>query len=616
MLGALYAFGKDGTDQWSDGVVAMGRLLTRLVPEDAFDQQPIVSGRYTVVADARLDDREGLARDLGLRATDAAVMSDAAMLAAALEKWGPACLERLVGVFALAAWDARERVLLLARDPFGQRPLVYHHGGGVTAFSSLPRGLHALAQVPPAPDAESLAEFLAGVPPTTARTYFDGVLRVLPGHYCEFSAAGERTVRYWNPSTRPLRLSSHQDYVEGMRHHLDVAVASQLRRASGAVGAHLSGGLDSAAVATTAARLLAATGERLLAFTSVPREDFHAPDSRFFFSDEGPRAAATAALHSNIDHLLVRADRSPVADLDEIYRMYGEPHGNLSNCAWIHAIYDAARQRGVSVLLLGVLGNTTISYGGGALLPELVMAGRLPQWWRIARRIVRRRTMNWGGVLMNSFGPWFPPRLWLWGEKLGRRSALPRSRWSPLRLAVWRETMASAFAREEYFDLHGRPSLTRPLEMGGDDGAVNKGVLGAWGIDCRDPTADQRLARFSFSVPNEQFLYDGEAKALIKHALADRVAPIALAGNKKGFQAADWYIGLSQSTSQLSDELERIEEFEPASKLIDVERLRNLVNSWPTEGWDRDDVRADYRSALLHAISGAHFLRKASGSNR
>src|SRR5450755_3677481 len=78
ILGALQPYGRDRSDSWSDGVVGLGSRLTRLVPEDAFDRQPIVSegGRYAIVADARIDDRESLSLDLGLRAGDSAEMSD------------------------------------------------------------------------------------------------------------------------------------------------------------------------------------------------------------------------------------------------------------------------------------------------------------------------------------------------------------------------------------------------------------------------------------------------------------------------------------------------------------------------------------------------------------
>jgi len=88
---------------------------------------------------------------------------------------------------------------------------------------------------------------------------------------------------------------------------LDQSVKCRLRGVND-VGAHLSGGLDSSAVAATAARLLAPSGGRVIAFTAVPREGYDGPVPRHRFADEGHHAAATAALYPNMEHVLVRSE--------------------------------------------------------------------------------------------------------------------------------------------------------------------------------------------------------------------------------------------------------------------------------------------------------------------
>ena len=66
---------------------------------------------------------------------------------------------------------------------------------------------------------------------------------------------------------------------------------------------------------------------------------------------------------------------------------------------------------------------------------------------------------------------------------------------------------------------------------------------------------------------------------------------------------------------RLKAEVEAIELQPQTRELIDVERLQNLVDNWPTDGWDREDVIADYRLSLLRAVSVANFVRRASGAN-
>jgi len=139
-------------------------------------------------------------------------LSDAAILLAAVERWGESCVEKLIGDYAFALWDGAQRRLFLARDPIGQRPLHYHRGNSFFAFASMPKGLHALAAVPYAPDEDGIAEYLLLMPPTGTRTYFRDIERVLPGHIVTVSGHGLSARRHWQPKIRPLRLRQTEEY--------------------------------------------------------------------------------------------------------------------------------------------------------------------------------------------------------------------------------------------------------------------------------------------------------------------------------------------------------------------------------------------------------------------
>ena len=260
---------------WSSGTIALGRRLMRLLPEDDFDNQPLCGqgGSVVLVADVRLDNRDELVRALNIFSTRARLLSDADVLLAALERWDEACLERLVGDYAFIRWDSARRQLLLARDPLGQRPLHYHHGTRFFAVASMPKGLHALPEVPYAPDQERTAEWLASVPRSGTKSYFSSVERVEPGHVVSVTPNGVRARRFWLPRRHAISLRGPLEYAEALRERLDDAVRCRLRGARD-VAAHLSGGLDSSAVSATAARLLAPSGGRVVAFTAVPREGY------------------------------------------------------------------------------------------------------------------------------------------------------------------------------------------------------------------------------------------------------------------------------------------------------------------------------------------------------
>jgi asparagine synthase (glutamine-hydrolysing) len=176
-------------------------------------------------------------------------------------------------------------------------------------------------------------------------------------------------------------------------------------------------------------------------------------------------------------------------------------------------------------------------------------------------------------------------------------------------------------ARARGLDLSYRPRRdpveTRLWVLGRVDmGNYNKGTLGGWGIDSRDPTADRRLIEFCLAVPADQFLRDGVPRALARTAFADRLPAALLAERRKGYQAADWHEGLSAARGELAEELERIAECPEARSTLDTDRLKRLTAEWPTSGWDSVAAMQLYRQALLRGVSVGHFLRKASGSNR
>ena len=390
MLGPLQMYGPDAGDSWSDGDVALGRRLYRILPEDDFDRQPLIGGSgAVVVADARVDNRAELARELGLNAARLAETSNAELILRAYERWGTEAFDRICGPFACAIWTPARRRLVLAKDAVGMQPLYYHRAPGLFAFASMPKGLHALPEIPYAPDEEKIAEFLMLTPDHGAETFFKGVEKVEAGSFVVVEPTALRIDRYWSPPRATLRLASAEDYAEALREKLDQAVASCLRGERD-VAAHLSAGMDSSAVAATAARLLAPGGGRVQAFTAVPRKGYVDTARKPRLIDEGPLAAATARLYPNLEHVLIRTGgRSPLQSLDRNFQLYERPILNLCNTVWFDAISDAVRDRGLRVLLTGSMGNLTLSYNGAELLPELVRSGRLLRWFGEARGLHR-----------------------------------------------------------------------------------------------------------------------------------------------------------------------------------------------------------------------------------
>lgn len=614
MIAAQSAYGSHESTGQLDRLAVAARLHP-LLPEDRFDRQPLVGGdgRLLLVADVRLDNRSELTGALGIGPAEASALADSALLLRALERWGEKTVERLLGDFAFALFDSSEGSLLLARDPLGQRPLFLHRGAGFVAFSSMPAGLHALDSVARRADEASLVRYLGSLPLAGPASFYAGVERVEPGHVVTVTPSGTARHRYWRPRRRALRLGGFEDYVEAYRSELDAAVGRRLRGAGRLVAAHLSGGWDSNAVAATAARLMAGSGGRVAAFTHIPRNEVGAGAPSNRFADEGGLAAATARLHPNMDHsILPSSGRSPLADLDRYAALFGRPVFNLCNHVWLSEIRSAASASGARVLLSGEIGNWTISAAPNSLLADFLREGRWRDWSRAASGLVRSGRARWRGVAASSFGPWIPTALW---RRLASLSSSGADPWSTdpvhpaLRAAVAEEQAATRIGAAA----GPKTSFDEAAEalMAMDWGDYRKGILGGWGLDKRDPTADVRLIDFCLSLPLDMLMKDGLRRPLARAALADRVAPAVLDERRKGYQSADWHVGLTGDRAAAERLLDEMAADATASRLVDVAGLRALVRDWPAGGWDDPRIIARYRIGLLKGLTAGHFVLAA-----
>lgn len=623
MLAAQRIYGPDGDAVWDGGDVAIGRSIFEVLPEDAYDRGPRVceQSRYRLVGDVRLDNREELADALGIDAGVAARLPDAAFLLHAWEKWEESAFDWLYGDYAFALWDDARQRLILARDFLGYRPLHYHLGDGYVAFASMPKGLHALPEIPYAPDQIRVAEQLAMLPEAGPRSFFEGIMRVESGHYAVIDSAGVRQHRHWKPTPESVGVWQGDDPVAALREELDRAVRVRLRGAGNSVATHLSAGLDSSAVTATAAREMARSGGSVVAFTAVPRHGYAGPVPAGRIGDEGVLAALTAAYHPNIEHVRIAGAQGSLSERwDKAFYLLDRPLLNPSNDLWNHAIDAAANRRGLRVLLTGEMGNITISYDGIQLLPELVRKRAWARLWREGRALVGKRQARWRGVLASAFGPWMPSRMWRALNRWQRQTDFAIETYTAIRTDRMAALDLEARARERGTDLSYRPRRnafeSRLWWLGRvDRGNFHHAALAGERIDQRDPTSDRRLIEFCLSLPTEFFLNAGIKRALGLQALADRLPAAVLEQRHRGYQAADWHESITAQRAELVADLQRLEDLPAASELLDLPRLQALLAALPEEGWEQRTVVERYRFQLLRGAATGHFLRKASRTN-
>jgi asparagine synthase (glutamine-hydrolysing) len=331
------------------------------------------SSGAVLVGDVRLYDRPLLSAE-----DQAEGKAPQALVAAALDRYGRKALEGLRGDFAFADWNTRKRELLLARDAMGVRPLVFHFvPGRFVAFASFPRALHASGLLGRQLDAGAVIRHMLGVS-RRAETLFSGVEPVIPGTSLSFSSSSRSLISYWQP-VATYSFASPQAGAAALGEAVQEAVR-QCVAGSGPVAAHLSGGLDSSAVAVLAARAILPAGRRLLACSFLDRRDDESP-----LTGERPYVEAVLRREPGMEWMAIAPGSStlPAPNAD---RILPESLDSAEDAVCAHA----ARQ-GAEIILSGWGGDEAATFNGRGALAEAFLTLR---WRYLARELRAMRTQR------------------------------------------------------------------------------------------------------------------------------------------------------------------------------------------------------------------------------
>jgi asparagine synthase (glutamine-hydrolysing) len=255
---ALSHRGPDGQRQWiSDDLrVGLGHARLSIIDLTTGDQ-PIASedGQTRIIVNGEFYGYEAIQRELEAKGHRLRTRSDSEIALHLFEDYGVQCLHRLRGEFAIVLWDARRRTIFAARDRFGIKPLFYAWHRNTLYFASEAKALFA-AGVPARWDEEAVLQSIAAGG-HQARTLFEGVHQIPPGHYMLATEQHVQVSQYWDfnypPKAQSLPNRPDTDYAAEFRHVLEEAVRIRLR-ADVPVGVYLSGGLDSCSALGLAAR--------------------------------------------------------------------------------------------------------------------------------------------------------------------------------------------------------------------------------------------------------------------------------------------------------------------------------------------------------------------------
>ncbi len=252
--------GPDHGGSWSDGSLGFGHRRLAIIDLSIRSNQPMVDpelGLALVFNGAIYNYRE-LRQELVAQGYRFFSDGDTEVILKAWHRWGEGCVERLQGMFAFALWDLGRRVLFLARDRFGVKPLYWTRDGNRFRFASSSQALLAAGGVDTAIDPVALHHLfsLHAVVPAP-RTILTGIRKLAPAHWLRIDANGSTTERpYWSlAGIRPDPVPSADEWVEAIGAALRQAVRRREEVADVPVGVLLSGGLDSSLLVALLAEL-------------------------------------------------------------------------------------------------------------------------------------------------------------------------------------------------------------------------------------------------------------------------------------------------------------------------------------------------------------------------
>ncbi len=272
---AVATYGPDSCNEWFLGSTGMIYRAYHTTPESKIERQPHIFANGKVMTwDGRLDNRDDLM--FALTSAGARPVTDVEIVAAAYDRWGTECFQKLIGDWALSIWDPETKSLVLARDYMAVRHLYYHVTPEKVFWCShlAPIVLYSGAQF------TVNDEYVAGhivMHPDANLTPYQEIHAVPPGSFAKVHNGNVSIQSYWRFQPQSLiRYKTDAEYEEHYRHVLRQAVRRRLRTDS-PVLAELSGGFDSSAIVCMADDILAREGAPA---KQVDTLSFYAPHER------------------------------------------------------------------------------------------------------------------------------------------------------------------------------------------------------------------------------------------------------------------------------------------------------------------------------------------------
>ncbi len=566
-----------------------------------------------VIADAFLTNRKELIRQLkpGHSFTP---INDTDLIGLAYKKWGTDCVEHLIGGFAFAVYDSREKSLFCARDHMGVCPFFFHDDGERFLFAGKPTDILDSFGIERTLNSARLIERLD---PSTEKyffgqTWFENVYALEAGETITVKKNSRIRRKYWRPGrTFDLAHVSDEHIFEEFTELFSRALGGYLDSGNN-VTALLSGGLDSSSVVAVAAKLLEQQNRVLDVFAAVLPES--APKT---ITDEKYYIDQFKSLPNVNINYISDPKLGPFDNLDALFSVYDSPEVTSR-----HYLYSEFKERAFAtrsdVILGGEFGELSGTSDAEGYFTELFLSFRIKELWSTLRTLsnVSGESIAYN-IRANTISPLVPERLRRWRRNF---SGVEDS-----------NLQFDPFTREFAEDLRviqakkgftGGPVLKRTpwshslneqyrQELVQNRSARIVGEFGNPNVTLRYPWLDKRLLEYGLSIPGRCKIRDGYRRYLMRRGL-DNVLPKE---NQWRITTSpfspDYHIRYNKQKQGVTEFLSSIGESSPIRRIIDIPKLEILLNKTIGENSKRNShLETIEREFVPSAVYLVHFLRK------
>lgn len=550
MAASLTHRGPDDQGIWLDAAAGAALIHRRLsiVDLSPAGHQPMVSAdqRFVITYNGEVYSHQPVGRELAARGIKFRGHSDTEVILEAVAASGiEATVAWLIGMFAIALWDRRDRTLTLIRDRLGIKPLYWAKFGDLFLFGSELKALRAHPGWTPRIDQSAVAAFMRHNYIPAPHTIYEGVHKLEPGTILTLPWQGEpRITRFWDAravahdGTASPFTDDDAELTEQLETLLQDAVSRRMI-ADVPLGAFLSGGIDS----STVVALMQNAGAGKVKTFSI---GFDIPGF-----DEAPYAAAVAR-HLQTEHTELTVTSQQALDvIPKLPQWYDEPFADSSQIPTY--LVSAMTRRHVTVALSGD--------GGDELFAGYNRYQMTQRFWRALSLMPRSMRKGAAAALTavrpdcwNSLLSVLPSRLRLpqIGDKLHKAAAVLEldsadalyhrlvSHWDPSAIMPQasepRSILHDEAVAKEFPDLLERMQFLDLVTYLPDDilTKVDRASM-AVALEARVPLLDHRVVEFSWRLPRAAKVRHNTSKWILRQILYRHVPPALVERPKMGF---------------------------------------------------------------------------------